>query len=229
MSTRLPSQKSSFPWFEILAGVFGLTLTAVFVIVGILGMLSLGQTLPVTSDKAYWFISRSSGVLAYLLLTLGVLWGLVQSGSILRSTIPVPLAFGLHSFLNWASVAMAALHALILLGDNFIKMSLADIVIPFVGPYEPALVGLGIVGFYLMLLLSVSFYVRNHIGGQKTFRLLHYASYLAFLLVTWHSLGAGTDTRALWSLYIPSISGVILLTIWRIGNAGRTATPVRSR
>lgn len=229
MSTRLPSRKNSFPWFEILVGVFGLTLTAIFVIVAILGVLSLGQTLPVTSDKAYWFISRSSGILAYLLLTLGVLWGLVQSGSILRSTIPVPLAFGLHSFLNWASLVMAAFHGLILLGDNFIKMSLADIIIPFVGPYEPTLVGLGILAFYLMLLLSLSFYVRNHIGGQRTFRLLHYASYLTFLLVTWHSLGTGTDTRALSLLYIPSISGVVLLTIWRIGNAGRTATPVRSR
>ena len=44
MSTRLPSQKNSFPWFEILAGVFGLTLTTIFVIVGILGVLSLGRT-----------------------------------------------------------------------------------------------------------------------------------------------------------------------------------------
>lgn len=225
MSTHLPSQKHSLPWFEILVGVFGLSLTIIFVAMGVAGVLSLGQTLPLTSDKAYWFISRSSGVLAYLLLTLGVMWGLVQSGGILRPTLPPPLAFGLHSFLNWASLAMAALHGLILLGDNFIKMSLADILIPFIGPYEPLLVGLGVLGFYLMLLLSVSFYVRSFIGGQKNFRVLHYTSYLTFLLVTWHSLGAGTDTHALWLLYLPSLSGVVLLTIWRMGNAG----PTRSR
>ena len=44
-----------------------------------------------------------------------------------------------------------------------------------------------------------------------------------------HSLGAGSDTRALWLLYIPSISAVALLTLWRVGKAGQTATPAHSR
>ena len=65
----------------------------------------------------------------------------------------------------------------------------------------------------------MSFYVRSKIG-QKTFRLLHYASYAAFLLVTWHAIGAGTDTSALRLVYVASISGVGLLTVWRIWNVG---------
>jgi predicted ferric reductase len=219
MSTHLPSQKNSLPWFEIIIVLWGLGLIFVFGIVGLLGLVSLDRTLPVTSAKAYWFVSRSSGVLAYLLLTLGVMWGLVQSGGILRPTLPPALALGLHNFLSWASLAMAVLHGLVLLGDNYIKMRLADIVIPFIGPYRPMWVGLGILGIYLMFLLNVSFYVRSKIG-QKTFRLFHYASYAAFLLVTWHGMGAGTDTSALRLVYVPSIGGVGLLTVWRIWNVG---------
>lgn len=199
-----------------------------FAALGLGGILALGKALPLTSDKAYWFISRSSGVLAYLLLTLGVMWGLVQSGAILRPTIPPLLALGLHSFLNWASLVMTVLHGLILLGDNFIKMSLADIVLPFIGPYKPFLVGLGVVGFYLMVLLSLSFYLRRQIG-QQNFRLLHYTSYLVYLLVTWHSLGIGTDSRTLWPLYALSLLSVALLTIWRILNTGQPAPHVRPR
>ena len=195
----------------------------IFGMVGVLGLASLGRTLPLTSAKAYWFVSRSSGVLAYLLLTLSVIWGLVQSGAILRPTIPPALALGLHNFLSWAGLVMSALHALVLLGDNNPTMNLADIVIPFVGPYRPIWVGLGVVGIYLMLLVSVSFYVRSKIG-QKNFRLLHYTSYAAFLLVSWHAMGAGTDTSALRLVYVTCISGVGLLTVWRIWSVGSTTS-----
>ena len=118
-------------------------------------------------------------------------------------------------------LAMSALHGLVLLGDSYIKMTLADVVIPFIGPYEPLGVGLGVVGFYLMFLLSSSFYARKWLG-QKTFRRLHYASYPTYLLVTWHSLGAGTDSSLLWPLYAASLGAVVLLTVWRVAKARQT-------
>jgi len=49
--------------------------------------------------------------------------------------------------------------------------------------------------------------------------MLHYASYPTYLLVTWHSLGTGTDSGALWPLYVASLGAVGLLTIWRVTNA----------
>ncbi len=221
MSTRATSQTHLSPWFKIIVALLSIVVLAAFGLVAVSAGVSLSQALPATSDKAYWFISRSSGVLAYLLLTFGVLWGLVQSGGILRPTIPPLLALGLHSFLNWGALAMSALHGLILLGDNYIKMTLTDVVIPFSGPYEPLLVGLGIVGFYLMFLLSSSFYARKWLG-QKTFRLLHYASYPTYLLVTWHSLGVGSDSSLLWPLYVASLGAVIVLTLWRVANTRQT-------
>jgi predicted ferric reductase len=224
MSTHTDSQKHSLPWFDLLVVTLGLGIISAFGVIGVSALVALGHSLPLTGSKAYWFISRSSGVLAYTLLTLGVMWGLVQSGGILRPTIPPLLAFGLHSFLNWASLAMAALHALILLGDNYIKLTLSDVVIPFTSPYRPLLVGLGVLAFYLMFLLALSFYTRRQLG-QKTFRTLHYASYLTYLLVTWHSLGTGSDSHLLWPLYVLSLGAISFLTIWRIANTRRTATP----
>jgi predicted ferric reductase len=227
MSTHTDSQKHSLPWFDLLVVIFGLGIVSAFWVIGVSALVSLSHSLPLTSSKAYWFISRSSGVLAYVLLTLGVMWGLVQSGSILRPTIPPQLALGLHSLLNWTSLAMAALHALILLGDNFIKLTLGDIVIPFISPYRPLAVGLGVLAIYLMFLLALSFYVRRQLG-QKTFRTLHYASYLTYLLVTWHSLAASSDSRLLWPLYVLSIGSVGFLTMWRIANTRQKATVHKS-
>jgi sulfoxide reductase heme-binding subunit YedZ len=226
MSTRTTSSTNFSTWFKIVNVLLGFSAFAVFGLVGVVAVVMLSQSLPATSAKAYWFISRSSGVLAYVLLTGGVMWGLVQSGRILRPTIPAALALSLHSFLNWGALAMSALHGLILLGDNYIKMSLVNIVIPFVGPYRPFLVGLGVLGFYVMFLLSSSFYARRWLG-QKTFRALHYGSYPTFLLVTWHGLGAGTDSGLMWLLSILSLGAVSGLTLWRMANTTQRTAATR--
>jgi DMSO/TMAO reductase YedYZ heme-binding membrane subunit len=226
MSTHVTSQTHLSTWFKVLNTLLVIGAISAFCVVGLMSGVALSQALPQTSDKAYWFISRSSGVLAYLLLTFGVTWGLVQSGGIWRPTVPPLLALGLHSFLNWGGLAMGALHGLILLGDNYIKLTLADVAIPFFSSYEPLLVGLGVLGFYLMFLLSSSFYARKWLG-QKFFRNLHYASYVTYLLVTWHSLGIGSDSGLLWPLYAASVGGVMTLAIWRIVNTRRSASATR--
>lgn len=226
MSTHLTSQKDSSLWFNVLTVALGSGLIIILLAVVAVAILGLSQSFPATSDKTYWFISRSSGVLAYMMLTAAVLWGLVQSGGILRPTIPPLLALGLHNFLNWGSLVMAALHGLILLGDQYIKLTLADVIVPFIAPYEPAFVGLGVLAFYLMLILSSSFYARKWLG-QKTFRWLHYASYPTYLLVSLHGLGVGTDSGLLWPLYAISVGLVVLVTAWRIRNASQMASSSR--
>ena len=173
---------------------------------GFASILVIGYYLPDAGAKAYWFISRSSGVVAYVLITLGVLWGLVQSGGLFRKRVSPILALGMHSYLNWFGLGLAALHGVILIGDGYINIDLPKVLTPFISPYRPIPVGLGIVGFYLMLLLSLSFYARMHLG-QKNFRLLHYGSFGVFILVTAHSLFSGSDTGVLWWLYADQLSG----------------------
>ena len=51
-------------------------------LLGLVAMLALSYFLPDVGAKSYWFISRSSGLVAYVLITAGVLWGLVQSGGL---------------------------------------------------------------------------------------------------------------------------------------------------
>lgn len=197
-----------------LAAALGLSL------LGLISLAAIGYYLPAASSKAYWFVSRSSGVVAYVLITLSVLWGLVQSGALWRRRVPPLLALGLHSYLSWAGLALAALHALILLGDSSTGYDLAQILTPFVSTYRPIPIGLGIVGFYLMIILSVSFYLRRWIG-QGSFRLLHYTSFGAFALVTLHGVLAGTDSGPLWLLYALSLLLVLGLTALRIVGARR--------
>lgn len=218
MSTQTRTNRPFLTWLEIFIIIFGLGAMLVIGGLGAAGLLTLLQSFAATAAQSFWFISRSSGVLAYLLLTLSVLWGLVQSGAILRPTIPPALALGLHNFLSWSALVMAGLHAVVLLGDGYIKMGLLPLFVPFIAPVQPFWVGLGVIALYLSLLLSLSFYVRKHIG-QKNFRAFHYLTYLAYILVTLHGLGSGTDSRSLLVLYVLSAGAVINLTFWRTAKA----------
>lgn len=219
-SQEAPSLQDSPPPSNTRGVLASFGLVIALSLLGFAAVVTIGYYLPQTAAKSYWFLSRSSGVIAYVLVTVGVLWGLIQSGSLFRARVAPLLALGLHSFLNWLGLGLAALHGIILIGDHFIKIGLPEVFTPFLSPYRPVPVGLGIIGFYLMLLLSLSFYARNHLG-QKNFRLLHYASYAVFLMVTVHGVLAGTDSGPLWWLYAVSLVSVGVMTVMRINGSRR--------
>jgi len=65
--------------------------------------------------------------------------------------------------------------------------------IPFLSPYRPFWVGVGIIAFYLSLLVTVTYYLRAKIG-MATFRKIHYLSLVSYVGATLHGLYAGTDS-----------------------------------
>ena len=209
------SQPSSWTVLASIGVVIALSL------VGLVSILAIGYYLPAVGAKTYWFISRSSGLAAYVLITAGMLWGLVQSGDLFRTRISPLVAFGMHNFLSWLGLGFVALHGIILIGDEYINIDLPRVFTPFLAEYRPIPVGLGIISFYLLLLLTLSFYARSYMG-HKSFRLLHYSSFAVFLMITLHGLFAGTDTSSLWLLYALSLVAVVAFTVLRIVRTTRT-------
>jgi predicted ferric reductase len=90
-----------------------------------------------------------------------------------------------------------------------------QILIPFLSPYRPFWVGLGVIAFYITLLVTVTFYLRSKIG-MKTFRSLHVLSLLGYLGVTFHGLFAGTDAPliAMQLMYKGTVLVVVFLTVY---------------
>jgi len=77
--------------------------------------------------------------------------------------------------------------------DQYLPFSIWEIVIPFIDAYRPLWVGFGIIGFYLFLLVTVTFYMRKTIG-MKAFRAFHVLSIIGYIGATLHGLFAGTDS-----------------------------------
>ena len=96
----------------------------------------------------------------------------------------------MHEALSLATMVALAVHALALLGDGYLKPSLADVTIPFVSDYERFWMALGIVGGWLFVILGLSYYLRGRIGPQR-WRMLHRFTALAWVLGVVHALDDG--------------------------------------
>jgi sulfoxide reductase heme-binding subunit YedZ len=68
--------------------------------------------------------------------------------------------------------------------------------VPCFAPYRPLWVGIGVIAFYMILLVSITFYLKSRIS-RSTFRSIHMISYLAFVMSALHGLMAGTDSPLL--------------------------------
>jgi predicted ferric reductase len=109
-------------------------------------------------------------------------------------------------------------HGLILLGDRYIDYRLVQVLLPFESVnYQPFAVGLGQTAFYMLVLIGLSFYIRQMIG-RRLWRLIHYVSFGGFLLVAVHGWLAGSDTQlpVVGGLYLASAVSLVFLLVYRV-------------
>lgn len=183
----------------------------------------LSASLLGAEPKAYWYLSRSSALVAYALLWLSMVFGLLMTSRAARAWPGGPAAFDLHQHASLLGLAFALFHALILLGDRYIQADLRQILIPFAySGYSPLWVGLGQVGIYLMAIVGLSFYVKGQIG-RAAWRAIHFISFLMFALALAHGLWSGSDSAHPWvgALYWLTGGSALFLTAYRILGARR--------
>jgi predicted ferric reductase len=175
--------------------------------------------------KAWWLLSRASGLGAYLTLSLSMLLGLAITNRWARLWPGGPLAVDVHRHASLLALGLAAVHALVLLGDRWVGFTLAGIALPFAAPSEDWLaIGIGQLAIYLLAIVIGSFYVRRAIG-PRAWRALHFATFALFALVTVHGLASSGD--GLIALYWLTSATVLFAAFVRlvraIGGAAATA------
>lgn len=199
----------------LLAIIVG-TLMAVLVLPN--WMPNLANSLLGSNPKAFWYLSRGSAFVALSLLWVSMALGLGITNKMARTWPGAPAAFAIHEYVSLLGLAFSIFHALILMGDAYINFPLAQVLVPFAATnYRPLMVGFGQLGFYVWLMVALSFYVRSHIG-QKTWRAIHYISFLMYVMALYHGIASGTDTSTTWASWYYWISGgsLVFLLMQRI-------------
>ena len=189
----------------------------------------LSQSASGSDPKIYWFLGRGSAIAAFWLLWLSMCMGVSMTNKMAVVWPGIPPAYEIHQYTSLLGLGFAFFHAMILIGDHYMKFTLAQLLVPFASAnFKTAWVGVGQVAIYVWLLVAFSFYFRGRIG-KKAWRLIHFGSYLSFLGVMVHGIMTGTDASAAWSYYSYWASGasLLFLTVYRILNS--LAAPSRSK
>ena len=168
------------------------------------------------ADHTFWYLTRAAGFAAYLLLFSAVSLGLLLTGG-LPGRLQRFQTYDLHRFVALLAMAVTLFHVLIVLPDGFIGFSLAELLLPFASPYEPAYMAFGVFSLYLLVIVIGSFYLRS-LASYRFWRYVHFSTPAAFILALAHGLGAGSDTSTGWALAVYATTGAatFVLTARRI-------------
>jgi len=177
----------------------------------------LSSSLNEATPRGYWYLSRASALVAYGMLWMSMVLGLLMTNKMARVWPGGPTAFDLHEHTSLLGLGFALFHVLVLLGDHYINYSAGDLLVPFASAnYRPFWVGLGQIGIYLLAALIVSFPLRRRIG-TRTWRAIHFISFAVFALALGHGFFSGTDSLDGWArgMYLFTGGSVLFLTIYR--------------
>jgi hypothetical protein len=151
-----------------------------------------------------WYVARSAGIVAYLLLSTSVVLGVLMSARA-KFTWPRFAVEEVHRFLAILTGVFLALHGFALLADRVVPISIRQLVIPFQTSYRPFGVGLGVTSALLLLAVSLSNLVRKRLPF-RVWRRIHYVTLAVWLTATAHGLLSGTDRQDFWFIALVAVA-----------------------
>lgn len=176
------------------------------------------------SSQVWWFVSRSSGMVAWGLLSLAVCWGLfVSTRAVARASSPAWL-LDLHRFLGGLSVTFTAIHLAGLWADSYVEFGWAELFVPMRSSWKPGPVAWGIVAVYLLVAIELTSLAMRRLP-RRLWRWVHHLSLPLYAMATYHAALAGTDrTNQVFRLVaIAAVNVVTFLAIVLILAARRAA------
>jgi len=176
-----------------------------------------------------WYLTRSLGVGALVLLTASVALGVLTATRWRSERWPRFVTTGLHRNLTLIAICFVAGHVATTIADGYTPIGVKDAFIPFVSSYRPIWLGLGAVALDLLLALVVTSLLRTRIG-YRAWRYVHWLAYVSWPVALVHALGTGSDAAFGWLRIVGAVSiGVVVLSaLARVGlpSSGRLGVRV---
>jgi sulfoxide reductase heme-binding subunit YedZ len=169
----------------------------------------VSPTLALAGPSTYWYLTRSTGAVALLLLTLAIALGILDVQRWSSPRWPRFVVDSLHRNVSLLAMAFLVAHILTSVLDSFAPIGLLDAVIPFVGSYRPFWLGLGAVAFDLILAVTVTSLLRQRIGFG-TWRAIHWLTYASWPIALLHGFGTGSDVKSAWLLLLSIACTVVV-------------------
>jgi sulfoxide reductase heme-binding subunit YedZ len=192
--------------------------------------MSIGAVLTTAAvgGKAFWFLTRASGLVTLILLTGTIVLGVVASIGWTTERWPRFLSQDVHRNVSLLCLVFLGVHVSTTVLDGYVPIGVVDVFVPFLSTYRPLYVGLGALGLDLLLAVLLTSALRHRIG-YASWRFIHWLAYLCWPIALIHGLGSGTDTQLPVALAVEAACTLAVLAAlaWRLAT-GRTL-PVGGR
>jgi methionine sulfoxide reductase heme-binding subunit len=140
-----------------------------------------------------WYLTRSTGAVALLLLSVAVALGVADVRRFSTPSWPRFVVDALHRNVSLLALVFLVLHILTAALDSFTSISLVAAFVPFVGSYRPFWLGLGAVAFDLLLAVILTSMMRARVG-PRAWRATHWLVYACWPVALLHTLGGIDET-----------------------------------
>ena len=167
----------------------------------------------IIAASAWWYLARSTGLIAGVLLVAAFVWGVLLSTQLVKPVKRAAWLLDLHRWLGGLTVVFVALHLVGLLADSYVEFDLASIFVPFASEWRPAAVTWGVAGLYILAAVQLTSWrpVRSRLS-RKVWRGAHLLSFPLLWVVAMHSGAAGTDVGN--RLYLVSLIILVGLSVF---------------
>lgn len=149
---------------------------------------------PTLSQAPLWYLSRSTGMVAFVLVTIALALGIASTQRALASpSWPRFATQGLHRNVSLLALAFLVVHIVATLSDGYVDIPWLSVLVPGLSHYKNLWTSLGTVAFDIVLVVIATSLVRLRLNATL-WRGIHYSVYAAWPLAWLHFLKTGTDS-----------------------------------
>jgi len=139
-----------------------------------------------------WWLSRSAGMVAAILLVASLVWGVLLATRALKPVDRPAWLLAMHRWFSALACIGVVIHVLALVADNYVYFGWREIFIPQASEWKRAPVTLGVIALYLLIAVQGTSLIMKKLP-RALWKFIHYFSYVAVWLSVVHAALAGTD------------------------------------
>jgi ferredoxin-NADP reductase/DMSO/TMAO reductase YedYZ heme-binding membrane subunit len=141
----------------------------------------------------WWYVARASGLVAWILLGVSVMGGLLLATRLTRGRRRLRVQ-GFHEFVGALAVVFTAIHLASVFASAQLRIGLRELLVPFTRLGNPVAQGCGVLAFYLLAAVVLTSWARARLPWRWWW-CLHLLAFPLFGLACAHAVLAGSDTR----------------------------------
>jgi predicted ferric reductase len=166
--------------------------------------------LAAVNPQVAWYAARSSGVVAWALVTASILWGLALSTRLIRKRGVPAWLLDLHRFLGTLSLVFVGVHLVALWADSYTVFGWSELFVPMASTFRPGAVAWGIVATYLLVAVEVTSWLMRRLP-RRLWHTIHLSSLGLFVAASVHGFQSGADRATLVVQWLALTGGTLLL------------------